>query len=141
MSQYNVERWPDSSYSDVRAACQIMWAQQPFPSKHHKCFLDYFQAVLNDGAEELPSIVCSLAGHFKGGLSIGHLTSDSHFPGKGIIVYNTVVDQAHPEVTRLLYRSLIQKLKAEGGSWYQTTRRVSETEFSFKFRRIHNGGT
>lgn len=139
MSQYNIEHWQDSSYSDVMGACRIMWAQQPFPSKHHSTFALYFQAVLNDGAEELPSIVCYLNDVFVGGLSIGHLTSDSHFPGKGIIVYNTVVDQAHPEVTRLLYRSLIQKLKAEGGAWYQTTRRVSETEFSFKFRSIHNG--
>jgi len=139
LSQYSVKIWHDSALSDVEDACRIMWEQQPFPSTHHCSFQQYFQAVLNDGAESCPSIVCHLAGHFKGGLSIGHLTSDSHFPGKGIIVYNTVVDQAHPEVTRLLYRSLIQKLKAEGGSWYQTTRRVSETEFSFKFRRIHNG--
>lgn len=139
MSPYSIDHWHDSFLSDVEDACRIMWAQQPFPSKHHTSFSEYFRAVLDDGAEELPSIVCRLDGKFVGGLSIGYLTSDSHFPGKGIIVYNTVVDQAHPEVTRLLYRSLIQKLKAEGGSWYQTTRRVSETEFSFKFRRIHNG--
>lgn len=139
MSQYRTDHWHDSNYLDVQAACRIMWEQQPFPSRHHTTFMDYYHAVLNDGAEELPSIVCRLDGKFVGGLSIGHLTSDSHFPGKGIIVYNTVVDRAHPEVTRLLYRSLIQKLKAEGGAWYQTTRRVSETEFSFKFRRIHNG--
>lgn len=139
MSQYNIEHYHDASYHDVMVACRIMWAQQPFPSKHHNSFSEYFRAVLDDGAEELPSIVCLFDDKLVGALSIGYLTSDSHFPGKGIIVYNTVVDQAHPEVTRLLYRSLIQKLKAEGGAWYQTTRRVSETEFSFKFRRIHNG--
>lgn len=137
MSQYIVEQFHDASYEDVEACCRIMWAEQEFPSKHWPNFSTYYRSVLDDGAVDLPSIVCRADGVLVGAMSIGELTTDSHFPGKGIIVYNIVVDSAHPRVTRLLYRYLIDLLREGGGSWYQTTRRVSETEFQSKFRRIH----
>lgn len=139
MSQYTVEFCEDTSFGDVADSCVLMWTQQEYPRKHWKRPWDYYQAVLEDGAQELPSIVCRLDNHFVGGLSIGDLSTDSHMPGKGIIVYNTVVDSEHPKVTRLLYRYLIELIREGGGSWYQTTRRVSEFEFHSKYRRIPHG--
>lgn len=139
MSQYNVEHWHDAFYEDVEACCRIMWGQQPYPSQHWPNFSTYYRAVLEDGATDMGSIVCRRDGFVVGALSIGDLETNSHFPGTGIIVYNTVVDQRYPQATRLLYRYLIQMIQAGGGSWYQTTRRVSEFEFSSKFRRVHNG--
>lgn len=139
MSQYIVEQFHDASYEDVEACCRIMWAEHEFPSKHWPNFSTYYRAVLDDGAVDLPSIVVRLDGALVGALSYGHLATDSHMCGTGTIVYNTVVDSAHPQATRLLYRSLIQIIRDGGGHWYQTTRRVSEFEFTSKFRRISLG--
>ncbi len=139
MSQYTVERWHDAVFQDIQACCRIMWAEHPYPSKHFSTFEEYFTAILADGTEDLPSIVCRLDGVLVGAMSIDHIGTNSHFPGTGCIVYNTVVASAHPQATRLLYRALIQHIRDGGGQWYHTTRRVSESEFSSKFRRIPNG--
>lgn len=135
MSQYTVEHRPVKEL-DVYLAADILYAYhplvrvQPWP---------LYRNLLVEETVGMPGLVCYCDNRFVGALVTGGLSLDSHFPGMGVVVYYSVTHPDHPKATRLLYRYLSQLVKEGGGSWYQTTRRVSETEFKSKYRRIHNG--
>lgn len=132
MSQYTVEHRPITEL-DVYLAADILYAfhplvrAQPWPL--------YRDLLIKETVGE-QGVVCYCNGRFAGAIVIGELDYDSHFPGKGIIVYYSVTHPDHPKATRLLYRYLVQLVKDGGGSWYQTGRRISEFEFHSKYRRI-----
>lgn len=134
MSQYTVEHRP-ITVADVYKAADILWSENPVVRGAHP-FERYRGLLINEVRGE-QGLVCTYKGHLVGALVIGDLDYDSHFPGTGIIVYYQTISMFHPQATRLLYRSLAHLVKDGGGSWYQTTRRVSESEFTSKFRRIH----
>lgn len=135
MSQYYVEYKAAAPFADVWDAALIMYRTATWPSKHFPWY--NYQKLALAAAEGLPCIVCYKDGVLVGALTIGDLDEDPHIPGRGIIVYNTVVHPDHPQATRLLYRFLVELIKRAGGEWYQTTSRIGETEFKSKFRRIH----
>ena len=133
MSRYTVEHRPITE-CDVYMAADILYSQHPLVRAQP---WPLYRDLLIKETVDADGLVCWCDGHFVGALVIGDLDMDSHFPGTGIIVYYSVVSMFHPQATRLLYRYLSQLVKEGGGSWYQTTRRVSEFEFHSKFRRIH----
>ena len=113
----------------------ILWSEQAIIRKQHP-FVYYRDLLTQETAGE-EGLICSYDGRLVGILAIGALGPDSHFPGEGRIVHYAAVSRSHPQATRLLYRYLVNLIREKGGSWYQTTRRVSEFEFHTKFRRIH----
>lgn len=135
MSQLIVELHERTPLAYRDAAAAVMWEEAPFPRKHFNWF--QYRGLVRQETEDTRSLVCTCNGMFVGGLTIGELGYDIHYPGLGIIVYNTVVRKHYPQATRLLYRELIRLIRKGGGQWYQTTQRVNELELSTKFRRIH----
>lgn len=135
MSQYIVEHRPITEV-DVYCAADVLYAYYPLVRAQPWPF--YRDLLLQEtvGSEGL---VCTLDGQFVAALVIGELGPDSHFPGEGRVVYYSVASPAFPKATRLLYRYLVNLIREKGGSWYQTTRRVSESEFHSKYRRIAHG--
>lgn len=136
MSQYTVEHRLVTE-CDVYKATDILWSQNQIIREQHP-FLTYRKLLIQETEGE-EGLLCFYGTEFVGALVIGELGPDSHFPGEGRVVFYTVASRFHPQATRLLYRYLSQLVKEGGGSWYQTTRRVSETEFKSKYRRVHNG--
>ena len=136
MSRYIVEHRPIFE-ADVYKAADILWSENPIIREQHE-FLTYRNLLIQETVGE-EGLVCYHDGFLVGALVIGELGPDSHFRGEGRVVYYTVVSNAHPQATRLLYRYLVNLIREKGGSWYQTTRRVSESEFHSKYRRIHYG--
>lgn len=134
MSQYTVEHRP-ISVKDIYLAADILWAYYPMVRGAHP-FNRYRGQLINETRGE-QGLVCYLEDRLVGALVIGKLDYDSHFPGQGITVYYSVTNPDHPQATRLLYRYLVNLIREKGGSWYQTTRRVSESEFHSKYRRLH----
>lgn len=116
-------------------ATDILWSENPIIRLQHE-FCAYRELLLQETVGE-EGLLCHHNGYLVGALVIGLLGPDSHFPGEGRIVYYTVVSNAHPQATRLLYRYLVNLIREKGGSWYQTTHRVSESEFHSKYRRLH----
>lgn len=137
MSLYSVEHRPVREV-DVYMAADILWSQNQLIRDQGIPWVQY-RSLLIQETEGSEGLLCYVDGLFVGALVIGPLGPDSHFPGEGRIVYYTVVDRYHPRATRLLYRYLVNLILEKGGSWYQTTRRVSETEFHSKYRRIPHG--
>lgn len=135
MSQYTVEHRPIKEV-DAYISADILYAYHPLVRAQP---WPLYRDLLIEETVGLPGLVCYCDGRLAGVLVLGDLSLDSHFPGKGIVVYYSLTHPDHPQATRLLYRYLSQLVKEGGGSWYQTTRRVSETEFKSKYRRIHNG--
>lgn len=122
---------------DIYLAADILWSYYPTVRNAHP-FPRYRGQLINETRGE-DGLLCYLGDYLVGALVISRLDWDSHFPGKGIIVHYSVTNPDHPKATRLLYRYLVNLIREKGGSWYQTTRRVSETEFHSKYRSIHNG--
>lgn len=132
MSQYTVEHRPVEEL-DVYYAADILYSHHPLVRKQPWPL--YRDLLMKETVGE-QALLCYCGDHFVGAVVIGELDYDSHFPGKGIIVYYSVTHPDHPQATRLLYRYLVQLVKDGGGSWYQTGRRISEFEFHSKYRRI-----
>lgn len=137
MSQYSVEHRPVHE-ADVYKAADILWSENQLIRDQGIPWTNYRDLLIQETEGE-EALVCYCGQSLVGALVIGPLGPDSHFPGEGRIVYYSVTSQSHPKATRLLYRYLVNLIREKGGSWYQTTRRVSETEFHSKYRSIHNG--
>lgn len=136
MSQYTVEHRAITE-TDVYMATDILWSQNQL-IREQMPFLTYRKLLIQE-LEGMNGLLCYCDGHLVGAFAIGPLEPDFHFPGNGIVVYSSMISRFYPKATRLLYRYLVQLVKDGGGSWYQTTRRVSEIEFHSKYRRIANG--
>lgn len=118
-------------------AADILWSEHAL-IRDQMPFVRY-RALLIQELVGMHGLLCYCNGYLVAALAVGDLGPDFHFPGTGIVVYSSMTSRFHPQATRLLYRSLVALVKQGGGSWYQTTRRVSDVEFHSKYRRIHNG--
>lgn len=136
MSQYIVDHRTITE-SDVYMAVDILWSQNQL-IREQMPFLTYRKLLIQE-LEGTDGLLCYCDGYLVGAFAIGPLEPDFHFPGNGIVVYSSMISRFYPKATRLLYRSLVALVKQGDGSWYQTTRRVSDVEFHSKYRRIANG--
>ena len=136
MSQYSVSYHPELNEVPVHHCADILWSYFPLVRETGGDYLTYRDNLENEVVGE-QGLVCTCNGLTVGALVFGDVGPDSHFPGLGSIVYYTVVNPDHPQATLLLYRELSDMIRREGGQWYQTTRRISATEFTSKYRRIH----
>jgi hypothetical protein len=139
LSQYSVTFSERAPYDACAEAASIMYYHYPWPSLHYP-WPEYLPLAVQ-ASEGLPCIVCTCNGNLVGALTLGDIGPDPHIAGEGVIVYNTVTHPEHPKATLLMYRFLIDLLRTAGASWYQTTSRISETEFTSKYRRLHGQGS
>lgn len=136
MSRYTVE-FRTIQEVDVYHAADILWSEHALIRKQMP-FVQYRDLLIAD-LVHADGLLCYCDGRLVAALAVGRLGPDFHIAGTGVIVYSTMTSRFHPKATRLLYRSLVALVKQGGGSWYQTTRRVSDVEFHSKYRRIANG--
>lgn len=136
MSQYTLE-YRVINATDAWLAADILYSQHPMIRDQHPW--PHYRTLLTNELVGITGLLCYCDGFLVGALALGELAEDYHIAGKGIIVYASMTHKLYPKATRLLYRYLTQIVKDGGGSWYQTTRRVSEFEFHSKYRRVPHG--
>lgn len=135
LSQYSVTYHKELTETPVYHCTDILWSENPLIREQHD-FLTYRGLLLEEVVGQ-EGLVCTCNGFTVGAIVFSELTMDSHFPGWGRIVLYSVTSRFHPQATLLLYRELTNAIRRQGGEWYQTTSRISDTEFKSKYRRIH----
>lgn len=126
----------DATVDDAAHAAWCMWWQQEYPRKYWNSVNEYFDVVLPETVE-LPCMILMY-----GDIQVAWLTyivsTDMHYPGLGAVVYHMVVDNRYPGALRALMKAFKDLADGVGCEWYQTTRRVNDTTYESKFKRLFN---
>lgn len=135
MSLYKTEYIDQIPLEYLREAGSIMYEYAEFPAKHFPTLEDYLARVCADSFG-LPCILAFRDHWFCGGMTISNLSHDSHLPGKGRAVLDVVAHPFEVGATEAMFGHLKRMLREEQADWLTITRRVSELEFSTKYRRL-----
>lgn len=134
---YRVEYLPTIPDRVSYDAALLNWTEQPLVQSQFDMNL-YAELVRQETSNPLAHALVARdeQGQLQAALLMGPLEQDLHLPGMGVIVTMVISARRHPGALRTLMRSLRETVKAHGGDWYQTGKRIDELTFVHKYRRV-----
>lgn len=134
MSKFKVIHYPEGDLHSLLLGASIAWDYRP----ELRCGLtkrEFLETTLeNEG--EIPLLACFQEETYCGAITFTPPRRDVHHAGTGRSVISMSVVPGRAGAFRELIKTLEGLIRAEGGSWVSTPRRLSPSEVKIEYRSI-----